>query len=351
MLADETAFVIGADTHRDRHALAVVRSPTGLPVAEWVIDADPRGYRAALGWAQHHATGPRVWALEGTGAYGAGLARFLQAHGERVVEIDRPARNDTAGHLKDDRLDAIRAAQTALGRAKPPIQPRAGAHREALRVLLLTRDGAVDAIRVARNQLKALIVTAPAPLREQLRSLSDTRLLERCARLRLDQRHAPDQRATRLALRACAQRVRSLAAEARTLEREILIHVRALAPQLLDEPGVGPISAAQILVAWSHPGRFPSDAHFAQLAGVAPIPASSGARPRWRLNRRGDRKLNRALHTIITSRRKHDPATIAYLQRRQADGKSSREATRCLKRYLARHLWRLLEHPPLPTTP
>jgi transposase len=153
----------------------------------------------------------------------------------------------------------------------------------------------------------------------------------------------------RLVLRSLARRVLAATSEADQLEREILAHVRALAPALLDEPGIGPIVAAQLIIAWSHHGRLRSEACFARLAGVAPIPASSGQTQRHRLSRGGDRQLNRALHTIVLHRRHHDPATRDYIARRIAEGKTAREATRLLKRYLARHLYRLLEQQPAMT--
>jgi transposase len=145
-------------------------------------------------------------------------------------------------------------------------------------------------------------------------------------------------------LRSLARRIEAASAEAAELEHEILAQVRTLAPQLLEEPGIGPIVAAQLIVAWSHRGRLRSEAAFARLAGVAPIPASSGQTVRQRLSRGGDRQLNRALHTIVLHRRQHDPVTKDYIARRVAEGKSAREATRLLKRYLARHLYRLLQN-------
>jgi transposase len=168
-------------------------------------------------------------------------------------------------------------------------------------------------------------------------------LLARCSRLRRSATATPDELATRLVLRSLARRIEAATAEAAELEREILAHVRALAPALLDEPGVGPIVAAQLIVAWSHRGRLRSETAFARLAGVAPLPASSGQTTRHRLSRGGDRQLNRALHTVILHRRQHDPATRDYIARRTAEGKSRRDATRLLKRYLARHLYRLLQ--------
>jgi transposase len=150
--------------------------------------------------------------------------------------------------------------------------------------------------------------------------------------------------------RSLARRIEAATAEAAELEREILAHVRALAAQLLDEPGVGPIVAAQLIVSWSHHGRVRSEAAFARLAGAAPSPASSRQTTRQRLSRGGDRQLNRALHAVILHRRQHDQATQAYIARRAAEGKTRRDAVRLLKRYLARHLYQLLEHgPPLAT--
>ena len=172
-------------------------------------------------------------------------------------------------------------------------------------------------------QLRSVIVTAPDQLREQLRGLPVQRLLVRCSRLRRPSSAAPDELATRHVLRSLARRIEAATSEAAELEHEILAHVRALAPRLLDEPGVGPIVAAQLLVAWSHPGRVRSEAAFARLAGVAPIPASSGQTSRHRLSRGGDRQLNRALHTVILHRRLHDPQTKAYIERRSPKAKAA----------------------------
>jgi transposase len=160
---------------------------------------------------------------------------------------------------------------------------------------------------------------------------------------------SPDAQATTLVLRTLARRVQAATVEAAELQTEILAHVRALAPRLLEEPGVGPIVAAQLIVSWSHKGRVRSEAAFARLAGVAPIPASSGQTIRHRLSRGGDRQLNRALHTVILHRRLHDPATKAYIARRVTEGKSRRDAVRLLKRYLARHLYRVLNQEPTMT--
>jgi transposase len=345
MLADEVDFVIGVDTHRDAHALAVVAAPTGgvLLVEPWLA-ASPRGYRRLLALARAHAPGARVFAVEGTGSYGAGLARFLAEQGERVLEVERPQRARRRGG-KSDVLDAVRAARCPLGENKVG-QPRAGGSRAALQALLRTREGALEARRTGLCQLRALIVTAPADLREELRGLTRARLLRRCARMRAGR--ALERRGTRLALRLLARRIQLLTSEERALKLEIAALVEQLAPPLQAEPGVGPITAAQVIVAWSHRGRLRSEAAFARLAGAPPIPASSGMIIRHRLDRGGDRQLNRALHTIIVSRRKHHPPTITYIDRRLSEGKSVREAIRILKRYLARSLYRTLEAMPQP---
>jgi transposase len=343
MLADELDYVLGVDTHRDGHALAAVSAPAGALLAGIEVVASGSGYQAAFRFAERCAAGRRAWAIEGTGSYGAGLARFLAERGEVVLELSRTPRTERRLRGKDDALDAVRTARAALA-SETLALPRAGERREALRVLLAARRSAVDVRRQALGQLRAVIVTSPDPLRDQLRRLPLGKLLERCSRLRRPGSASADELATRLVLRSLARRVQAATSEAAQLERELLAHVRALAPALLDEPGVGPIVAAQLIVAWSHRGRLRSEACFARLAGVAPIPASSGQTSRHRLSRGGDRQLNRALHTIVLHRRQHDPATRDYIAKRIAEGKSRREAIRMLKRYLARHLYRLLEH-------
>jgi transposase len=342
MVADELDFVIGVDTHRDEHVLAVVTAPAGAVVARRAIGADRCGYREALRFAEQLAAGKRAWAIEGTGSYGAGLARCLGEHGEAVLEVSRTPRTERRLAGKDDALDAVRTARAALA-SETLARPRTGEQREALRVLLVARSSAVDVRREGLTQLRAVIVTAPEQLRQELRRLPEGKLLDRCSRLRRSATSTPDELAVRLVLRSLARRVRAATDEANQLEREILAHVRSLAPALLDEPGIGPIVAAQLIVSWSHRGRLRSEACFARLAGVAPVPASSGQTRRHRLSRGGDRQLNRALHTIVLHRRQHDPATRDYIAQRISEGKSTRDATRLLKRYLARHLYRLLQ--------
>ena len=341
MLADELDYVVGVDTHRDEHVLAAVAAPAGAVVARQAVAANARGYRETLRFAEQYAQGSRAWAIEGTGSYGAGLARYLATHGEAVLEISRTLRSERRLSGKDDTLDASRIARAALA-SETLALPRSGERREALRLLLVARRSAVDVRREALTQLRGIIVTAPDRLREELRLLPTGKLLARCSRFRRSSTGV-DELATRLVLRSLARRIQAATAEAAELEHELLGHVHALAPALLDEPGVGPIVAAQLIVAWSHRGRLRSEACFARLAGVAPIPASSGQTTRHRLSRGGDRQLNLALHTVILHRRLHDPATKDYIARRVAEGKTTREAVRLLKRYLARHLHRLLE--------
>jgi transposase len=347
MLADQLDYVIGVDPHRDTHALAIVHVRTGGVVFEATTVADGEGYACVLRLADQHAPGRRAFAVEGTGSFGAGLTRFLVSHEERVLEVGRLRRERQSG--KSDALDAIRAARSVLGQTRPA-RPRAGGEREALRALTAAREGAVTARRAGLCQLRGLLVSAPEPLRAELRSLTRAQLLRRLAAVRPEHRQDPQLRGTLLALRALARRVKALTAEERELAREIETLTRKLAPQLLDQAGVGPLAAAQVLISWSHRGRITSEAAFARLAGCAPIPASSGQTVRYRLDRSGDRRLNRALHMILVTRRRAHPPTIAYINRRVQEGKSRREATRCLKRYLARSLYRLLEHgPPLAT--
>lgn len=346
MLADELDYVIGVDPHRDTHALAVLDARSGGVVFEATAVADGEGYESVLRLAEQHAPGRRAFAVEGTGSFGAGLARFLVSHEEWVLELGRLRRERQSG--KSDALDAIRAARSVLGQTRPA-RPRAGGEREALRALSAAREGAVTARRAGLCQLRGLLVSAPEPLRAELRSLTRAQLLRRLAAVRPEGRQDPELRGTLLALRALARRVKALTVEERELAREIETLTRKLAPQLLEQPGVGPLAAAQVLISWSHRGRITSEAAFARLAGCAPIPASSGQTIRYRLDRGGDRRLNRALHMILVTRRRAHAPTIAYINRRIQEGKSRREATRCLKRYLARNLYRLLENPPMPT--
>jgi len=340
MLAEEVDYVIGVDTHKDAHTAALVNA-TGGVVSGVEVAASDSGYRRLLRLALVQAAGRRAWAVEGTGSYGAGLTSFLQRHGERVIEVERP-RRPSRKPGKSDQLDALRAAREALAAEKLAL-PRKRGSREALRILLTTREGALRARTQALCQLHALVVGAPENLRSRLRHLSTDELVRRSSRLRRNPGDCLELQITSQALRSVARRAEMLRAEAASCEQELARLVHELAPGLEAEPGVGPICAGQIICAWSHRGRVRSEAAFAALAGVAPIPASSGQVVRHRLNRGGDRQLNRAFHTIALWRMHHHPESHEYLVKRRAEGKSDREIRRCLKRHLARRLFKLLQ--------
>jgi transposase len=344
MLADLVQVVIGVDTHKHTHTAAVVAAATGAVVDQATVPAAPAGYQRLLALANQQP-GRRVWAIEGTGGYGAGLTRFLHVHRERVVELDRPKRTPRRHGAKSDPIDAIRAAREALGRDRLA-QPRAAGPRAALQARLTVRRSAVQASTDAQRQLHALVVAAPEVLRGRLRGLTSHQLVAACRRLRQRGDWDVETSATAASLRTLARRVRALEQETAEHTRAITTLVGAWRPDLLRQHGVGPIVAANVLCAWSHAGRCRTDAAFAMLGGAAPIPASSGQTVRHRLNRSGDRHLNQALHLIVLTRLAHDPATRAYAARRRAQGKTNREIKRCLVRYVARQLYRLLETDP-----
>lgn len=344
MLAEIVDVVIGVDTHKHTHTAAVLATATAAEMENTTASADGDGYQALLAMADRHG-GLRAWAIEGANGYGFGLARFLAERGELVIELDRPSRSARRNGAKSDPIDAVRAGREALAREHLAV-PRAGDERAALTTLLAARRSAVDAGTDAQRQIHALVVTAPEQLRRRLRSKTTVELVRACSRLRIDHRWDVATRTSATVLRDLARRVLALNNEARTHERSILELVRGWRPDLLDQFGVGPIVAATVLCAWSHPGRLRSEAAFAMLAGTAPIPASSGTTVRYRLNRSGDRRLNQALHTVVLTRLRHDPETRAYAERRRTEGKTDREIKRCLKRYVARQLYRLLEHEP-----
>jgi transposase len=344
ILADTVDGVIGVDTHRDTLAAAAL-SPIGGVLAQTAASADAAGYQRLLDFARAQVPGDpgrRCWAVEGTGSYGAGLSRFLHACGERLVEVGRPKRPARRVGAKTDAIDAVRAARQALADEHLAL-PRQRGDREALRVLVTTRRNAATARTAASNQLKALIVGAPDELRAELRSLTTRAQVIACAKLRDRPAKPLEHRMTVRALRSTAARIQALQAEVDQLQAELERLLTAIAPWLLELFGVGPISAAQLLVSWSHAGRIRSEAAFAALAGTNPIPAASGKTTRHRLNRYGDRQLNRALHTIAVVRLRDDPETRAYAARRTAHGKSTRDIKRCLKRTIARQLFKLLE--------
>lgn len=329
---------IGVDTHKDTH-VAVALDTLGGELDECVIQATRAGYEQLLEWSRR--LGEPVFAIEGTGSYGAGLARYLEQAGERVHECERPHRRDRRAG-KNDRIDAALAARHLLTGEGLSCR-RGDGSREQLRALLLERRGAVQARTAARNQLHALVVTAPDALRERLARLSSDRLVVTAARL-----HASADGLNGV-LRRTAKRVQYLSGEISEVERSMLALVRQVAAFLLEQCGIGVVCAAQLLVSSGDPERMRNEASFAALAGTSPIDASSGKQQRHRLNRGGDRQLNWALHVITLQRVRRDPETIAYYQHLLANGKTRREARRCIKRALARRLFHLLRQTPLTT--
>jgi transposase len=325
---------IGVDTHRDTHT-AVGCDRFGVVVAELRLPASAAGYRELYEWARR--LGEPAFAIEGTGSYGAGVARFLAAAGATVYECERPSRRDRR-RGKSDRLDAHAAARRLIA-GDGLAQPRGGGARDDLRLLLLERRSARGACTQVLNQLHAVVVTASPSLRQRLERLHGDALAQRALRLRTQV--AADQATVRV-LHRLARRARSLRAELATIDRELAEIVTRLAPQLLDECGVGPVCAAQLLVSAGNPTRMRTEAAFAALAGTSPVDASSGKQQRHRLNRGGDRQLNMALHLIALNRSRADTPTRRYYQRLQANGKTRREALRCVKRALARHLYHQL---------
>ena len=341
MLADQVDLIIGVDTHKLTNTAAVVSAATGGLVEEMTAPTTADGNEAIFKMATARA-GFRAWAIEGTNSYGAGLARFLRERGEWVIELDRPSRTPRRGGRKSDPLDALRSAREAL--ARPELgEPREMGDRAALAVLLAARRSAVEARTAAQRQIHALVITAPETLRSRFRGKTAHAIITTAARMRVSPHADLEVKTTIGVLRSLARRVLELEVETHTHERALAEIVRAWRPELLSQCGVGPVVAATVLCAWSHRGRFRSDGAFASLAGVSPIPASSGMTVRHRLNRRGDLQLNRALHVVVINRIRHDKATQVYIERRRAEGKSDREIKRCLKRYVARQLFRQLE--------
>jgi transposase len=334
-----TRVTVGVDTHAEVH-VAVAKDAFGRRLDATSVPTTPAGYAELLGWAQRLGQ-PDAWGIEGTGSFGAGLARFLRAHGQVVVEVNRPDRQARRRRGKSDPLDAEAAARAV--QAHEGSLPKAGEGQvEMIRSLRVARASAIKARTQAINALKALLVTAPAELREQLRGLSTVRLVHTAAELEPGPVTTPVA-AAMLGLRTLARRYQALSAEITTLDVELDRLTRTTAPKLLALFGVGADSAGALLVAaGDNPERLRSDAAFSMLCGASPIEASSGKTRRHRLNRGGDRQANAALHRIVVARLRHDHKTQDYLARRISQGKSKKEAIRCLKRYVAREVFAVL---------
>lgn len=338
-------ITIGVDTHKDVH-VAVALDGLGARLGELHLPATQAGYRRLERWACD--LGPvETFAVEGTGSYGAGLARFLAAGGHRAVEVNRPDRATRRRLGKSDPIDAEMAARSALSGVSTGTPKAADGPIEMIRMLKVARDSAVKARSQSLNQLRSLLVTAPAELRESMAGLSVTRLLRHCAALRPGALVSPEA-AAKHALRSLARRNLALLAEAEGLEAGMRGLLDRAAPDMVAAFGVGPDSAATFLVtAGDNPGRVRSEAAFAALCGSSPIPASSGKTTRHRLNRGGDRQANAALHRVIVVRLRWHQPTQAYMARRTAEGKTKTDVMRCLKRYLAREIYGLLPRAPM----
>ncbi len=327
---------VGVDTHRDFHVAGVI-DDRGAELAAGSFLADKAGYRALEVWAERFGPVDR-FGVEGTGSWGAGLARHLSAAGRVVIEVNRPDRSERRRAGKDDTIDAFAAARAAQSGKARAIPKSGDGPVEAIRVLRLARNGAVKARTQAANQLHDLVATAPETLRAELRHLTLKTLARRCARFRTATPTSP-QAATRLSLRSVARRWLDLDTEARQLYTQLETLTAAVAPALMAMVGVGADTAAQLLItAGDNPRRLHSEAAFARLCGVAPIPASSGQTNRHRLHRGGDRQANAALHRAVIVRLRCDPETKAYMQKRLAQGKTKKDTIRILKRYLARRV-------------
>jgi transposase len=341
-LAEVVDAVLGGDTHRDTHALELV-APNGATISTLAIDNDDAGFAEALAWIAEHAPGPRVViALEGTRSYGIGLARAFVAAGLPVIEIERPARRDRR-RGKTDPIDAHLAAMNALrlDADRLPL-PRADGDREALRILLGARRELSNYRTRMINRLRALLITGDDLDRSCARGAMTPPALRAIARRRGRRDETREQGVRRAEARRLALAIRDAGDELKTNKRQLAELVTDLAPTLMNKVGVGPVSAAQAIVSWSHRGRCRNDAAFAALAGASPLPASSGRIVRYRLNRGGDRQLNRALHDVVLTRWRICPTTHAYIAKRRLEGKTDNEIRRLLKRYIARDLYRHL---------
>jgi transposase len=349
MTAPATPVTVGVDTHLDLHMAAVV-DQAGRLLATQGFPASTRGYVALVTWAERHGPVERI-GVEGTGTYGAGLARFVRAYGLQVVEVNRPDRSLRRRRGKSDPIDAQAAARATLaGVAVTAPKTREG-QVEMIRVLRVARRGAMKARVAAAEQLYGVLYSAPDELRQPLLGLKTKALVRACAAMRPGPLTSP-MAATKTSLRSLARRWQQLQGELDRLDVQLQTLVTSVAPALIALPGIGIDTAGQLLVtAGDNPQRLRSEAAFAHLCGTAPIPASSGRTHRHRLNRSGDRRANHALWRIALVRMRCHPPTRAYVERRTKQGLSKLDIMRCLKRYIAREVYHHLTDPPAITPP
>jgi transposase len=340
MTQTTTKVIGGVDTHGDVHvAAAVDQIGHGLGTASFPTTA--AGNRQLLTWLRSFGDLERV-GVEGTGSWGAGLCRYLAGEGVALVEVDRPNRQDRRRRGKSDTIDAEAAARAALNGTATTVPKSRDGDVEAIRALRVVRRSAMQSRVKALHQLRALCSTAPQDVRDQLRGLNRKDLLDVCCRMRVSEAATPAT-ATKLALRELARRIHTLGDELARLDAQLQPLVTRACPELLELRGVGPDTAAILLVtAGDNRERLRSEASFAKLCGVAPLEASSGKVRRHRLNRGGDRQANHALWRIVLVRMHCDPRTREYVARRRAEGLSTQEIMRCLKRYVARETYQVL---------
>lgn len=338
--SQKAAHVVGGvDTHKDLHVAAVVDEQDDV-LGTHCFATTRQGYRQLLHWMRSFGNLQRV-GVESTGTYGAGLLRHLQAAGVDVLEVTVPDKQDRRRRAKDDDRDAQNAAHAAFARKRVVTPKTRDGMIESLRVLKACRKTAVAARRIALQMIQNTIVCAPDELRDGLRDLTRMQLIRTLAAWRPD---LSDFRtvssAYRITLRSLGRRYLELHDEIADLDAMIGAIVDDLAPSLVARNSIGRESAAQLLLtAGDNPDRLPSEASFAALCGVSPVPASSGKVTRHRLNRGGDRAANSALHIIAIGRLRTDPRTKAYVARRITEGHSKLEALRCVKRYIAREVY------------
>ena len=335
---DPAEIIIGIDTHKEAHA-AVAINGLGARLGAMTLLVSSRGYHEMESWAQ--SLGPvRAFGIEGTGSYGAGLARFLQQRGHNVIEVNRPNRQIRHQHGKNDPLDAENAARAVLsGQARAA--PKSGTSSvEMIRHLKVARDTAVKSRTQAMVTLKTIIVNAPAALRESLDGLTGKMtLIRHLAALRPGAMTSPTASA-KATLRALARRWLMLDAEIKSHDADLDDLTTACAPTLKEAHGMSTGTAAEMLIlVGDNPERIRSEAAFAKLCGACPIPASSGKTSRHRLNRGGHRQANAALYRVVIIRMRSHPPTLDYVRRRTAEGKGKMEIIRCLKRFVAREIF------------
>ena len=344
MATETTNVIAGIDTHADTHHVAVINE-YGKPLADREFLAVGSGYRKIVEFITSYGSVTAV-GVEGTGSYGAEIARALRGEGLSVLEVNRPNRAARRLKGKSDPLDAYQAAQSVLDGRTTAIPKAKDGPVECLRILRAGRTSAVKARTAAINQIKGLLVSAPDNLRSKYRGMGGAAMITALQRCRPSGHIADPEYVCLLTLKALATRCQSLTAEVSAADAALRDILDTYAPMLCDLPGVGTEVASQLLVTvGDNPDRLGNEAQFAALVGVAPIPASSGKTTRHRLSRGGDRNANRALHQVVLVRMGSCERTKDYVAKRTAEGKSKRETMRCLKRYAARELYRQITNP------